>query len=40
MTRKTKCTAALRHRQGSSVRHLRRIVDAILRERDVRATRN
>jgi hypothetical protein len=33
-------TAVARHRQGGSVRRLRRIVDAILRERDVRATRN
>jgi ATP-dependent Lon protease len=33
-------TAVARHWRGGSVRRLRRIVDAILRERDVRATRN
>jgi ATP-dependent Lon protease len=33
-------TAVARHWRGGSVRSLRRIVDAILRERDVRATRN
>ncbi len=32
--------AVARHWRGGSVRRLRRIVDAILRERDVRATRN
>jgi hypothetical protein len=33
-------TAVARHWRGGSVRRLRRIVDAILRDRDVRATRN
>lgn len=33
-------TATARHWRGGSVRRLRRIVEAILRERDVRATRN
>jgi ATP-dependent Lon protease len=32
--------AVARHWQGGSVRRRRRIVDAILHERDVRATRN
>jgi ATP-dependent Lon protease len=33
-------TAVARHWRGGSVRRLRRIVEAVLRERDVRATRN
>ena len=33
-------TAVARHRRGGSVRRLRRIVEAVLRERDMRATRN
>jgi ATP-dependent Lon protease len=32
--------AVARHWRGGSVRRLRRIVDALLRDRDVRATRN
>jgi ATP-dependent Lon protease len=33
-------TAVARHWRGGSVRRLRRIVETVLRERDVRATRN
>jgi ATP-dependent Lon protease len=33
-------TAVARHWRGGSVRRLRRIVESVLRERDVRATRN
>jgi ATP-dependent Lon protease len=32
--------AVVRHWRGGSVRRLRRIVEAILRERDLRSTRN
>lgn len=33
-------TAVIRHWRGGSVRRLRRIVEAVLRERDIRTTRN
>jgi ATP-dependent Lon protease len=36
----TERTAVARHWPGGSVRRLRRIVEAILRERDIRASRN